>query len=840
MTRSGAISTINKLARVLGEVHLKWLKGKFVDQEVKTLNFDGFCAAVDATLVNIAHEYADSMKDDTTSEAILCERHLLLIRKDFAEDALLNVFRTIDTDGDQLVDWVDFSAFVVEGASIKQTIKQFQERPSTTDCDTRDVEKVLYIEQWRKFVLCSHSKFVHVYTTAGVLYAELQGHKSSVMAAAYLTHIDRLATSSSDSTVIIWDEKQRATLRVIPVPHPVLSMVSIKLDSSIFLFVGGLDKIVKGYNMDVLMNWTQPEQTEHEQTNTLNTTKHDGVEENTSVFRPAQLRRERQDNNSNNNTHDERDDDDDDDADDDRKRKKKSCAVPGAPGGLLSSSDDEKVGGVANLRRESKKKFRRTNADTHTATTSCDKKCPPTAVRFATGHDDWITDLLVIPELRLVVSASLDKSVRVWDVFTGELRYKKLGHTKGVLSLCYVEEYKLLLSSGYGKEVCVWNPFTPNPALATLTGHEKQVLGVCSLANTPTCVSMDITGRVIVWDIRMYSQTQVLGGPMSKSLPGLVQCFCLITDDAHLLAVGQGMLSWFKPKESAHIHKIKTKVTEILLNVEKHVVVLVSGSRLYTYSSLDGRLLHSHDRLSQSSITGICWCGTSGLLAVGNEDGRIKLVDATTGVVSGSLRAALHSPIQGLWKYGADSGRERKERLLLVVSTKGQILVISCARLNSERPMVRLQANIGANEKAEFAVCHSFFSPATGCLVLIGSNEVSPGFKHILFCPTIHKHLSLLFAQNPSQSFTLHRTHTAWKAGPSRSRRHRSPARPSSMRSLRGRWSTSGSACLLRTALASCVCGARYSTHTPPLTFTLTDSNPHSTYPKKTISHRRT
>lgn len=67
------------------------------------------------------------------------------------------------------------------------------------------------------------------------------------------------------------------------------------------------------------------------------------------------------------------------------------------------------------------------------------------------SHTNAITDVLPVPELDLVVSASLDKSVRLWDATTGAPRRVLSGHTKGVRALAFASDAKLLFSAGRGR-----------------------------------------------------------------------------------------------------------------------------------------------------------------------------------------------------------------------------------------------------------------------------------------------------------------------------------------------------------------------------------------------------
>lgn len=88
-----------------------------------------------------------------------------------------------------------------------------------------------------------------------------------------------------------------------------------------------------------------------------------------------------------------------------------------------------------------------------------------------------------MPSLELVASASMDHTIRLWDMTTGKARRTLLGHTKvrhhpphccdfmypahtaaymplqGVRSLAYSSEYRFLISAGFDYDAMVWNPY---------------------------------------------------------------------------------------------------------------------------------------------------------------------------------------------------------------------------------------------------------------------------------------------------------------------------------------------------------------------------------------------
>eukprot|EP01062_Namystynia_karyoxenos_P071517 TRINITY_DN6707_c0_g1_i1.p1 TRINITY_DN6707_c0_g1~~TRINITY_DN6707_c0_g1_i1.p1 ORF type:complete len:1719 (+),score=643.18 TRINITY_DN6707_c0_g1_i1:90-5246(+) len=700
-------STIIRLVKVLSPDLLKVLKARFLETEERKLDRERFHSAVLHALLQWATRQAQrdaaqarrqqpGARDDAKRAE---DKAMEYIARDFGHDkqltrSLNNLFDQLDADGDQRVDWLDVSNFIVEATITKQTIKTFNDRPEVREwlgigsLPGVEVDRLVYIARWKKIVLCTQHKVVPVYTppcaqhTAGALWAELVGHKASVMNASFIESIGRLATSSSDSTIIIWDEKQQCVLKQLPLPQPVLCMAAVRLNERSFLYTGGLDSAtvsattlregaatsthpstIRGYDLEALLKWELDEQVgERGRERPLRHDEGDAGEEPASARRGQGSRRPWGWENP-------------------RKYPKADVRFPASAGNPLGPS-----------------------------------------------HDDWVTDMVVIPDLRLLVSGSLDKTIRVWgeiDQPRSELRHTKLGHSKGVNSLCYVEDYRLLLSSGCGKELLVWNPFTPNPPLASLHGHEKQVISVCTFPNTPTCVSMEVTGRIIVWDLRSQSEVQNLGGPLSKYMPNPVTCFCLDTFEGQLIAIGKQM-SWYRTKDTAHVHKMRQAITHILLNHRRQLVYVASGNKLYVYNSFDGTPAQTVERLGQAEITGLCWGSAEhDEIALGTADGKIRVV-AENGQVLVSV--AVSSGVAALRRMlslptgegpAQRAGQRRETKLLLAVSLTGQVYLVDHTKANHPRhPRPLLQAHLGGPDAGSLVVRNTCFSPDKNLLVL--------------------------------------------------------------------------------------------------------------------------
>ena len=126
------------------------------------------------------------------------------------------------------------------------------------------------------------------------------------------------------------------------------------------------------------------------------------------------------------------------------------------------------------------------------------------------GHTDTVTAFLSIPTLRLLVSSSMDSTVRIWNLRSNAPLKVLRGHARGVSSIAFSNEQRVLLSCGFDHEIFVWNPYVETRTSGKLRGHTCSVLSVTCVEGTKEAISVDMEGNMRIWDLRTLMCVQTL------------------------------------------------------------------------------------------------------------------------------------------------------------------------------------------------------------------------------------------------------------------------------------------------------------------------------------------
>jgi len=127
------------------------------------------------------------------------------------------------------------------------------------------------------------------------------------------------------------------------------------------------------------------------------------------------------------------------------------------------------------------------------------------------GHTDAVTSVSVTPNGALAVSASADKTVKVWDLGTGDNLRTLEGHTGTVRSVAVTTDANRAVSASFDKTIKLWD-LTTGDEIRTLEGHTDVVTAVAVTPDNTRALSGSSDNTLKVWDLKTGDDLRTLRG----------------------------------------------------------------------------------------------------------------------------------------------------------------------------------------------------------------------------------------------------------------------------------------------------------------------------------------
>ena len=129
------------------------------------------------------------------------------------------------------------------------------------------------------------------------------------------------------------------------------------------------------------------------------------------------------------------------------------------------------------------------------------------------GHDDWVTAVAVTPDGQCAISASdsLEQKLKLWNL---ESRVELLvlqGHTGSIHAVAVTPDSKRVVSASADKTLKVWD-LSSGKELFTLNNHTGEIYAVAVTPDGQRAISASLDNTLKLWDLKSGSELQTLHG----------------------------------------------------------------------------------------------------------------------------------------------------------------------------------------------------------------------------------------------------------------------------------------------------------------------------------------
>ncbi|MBD2362737.1 trypsin-like peptidase domain-containing protein [Anabaena minutissima FACHB-250] len=120
-------------------------------------------------------------------------------------------------------------------------------------------------------------------------------------------------------------------------------------------------------------------------------------------------------------------------------------------------------------------------------------------VRTLNDHSDYVASVAFSPDGRTLVSGSGDNTIKIWNLATGQVIRTLNGHSIGVSSVAISPDSKTLVSSSEDTTIKIWNMAT-GKLIRTLNNPQRVVQAAIS-PDGKTLASCELESNVKIWNL---------------------------------------------------------------------------------------------------------------------------------------------------------------------------------------------------------------------------------------------------------------------------------------------------------------------------------------------------
>jgi len=245
------------------------------------------------------------------------------------------------------------------------------------------------------------------------------------------------------------------------------------------------------------------------------------------------------------------------------------------------------------------------------------------------GHTCRINCICNSPNGELIASGSDDRTVNIWNSTIGEF-IKALHADAGILSICCSTDNELIAIGNNNYDIEVWNIET-SKRIHTLKGHTLYGASVCFSPDNKQLISGSYDNTINIWDVNTGKLINTLCEHQK-----IVSSVCYSTDNKKIISSSyDGTIKIWDAINGTIIKTLNREYTPIILSIgcskcgKSIVSAHYDGSiRIWDIEvdkSLKTFMAHS------DKINSICYSPDDAYIISGSQDRTVKIWDSVTG-----------------------------------------------------------------------------------------------------------------------------------------------------------------------------------------------------------------
>ncbi len=251
-------------------------------------------------------------------------------------------------------------------------------------------------------------------------------------------------------------------------------------------------------------------------------------------------------------------------------------------------------------------------------------------IRTLSGHTDWVNAAAFSPDGKFIASASRDKTVKIWNVESGEPIKTLAGHSDWITSVAFSPDGKLLTSASKDATIKIWNVGN-GEAVKTLTGHGAPIWSICFSPDGKIIASASDDKTARLWDAATGRETKILSGHAD----GLF-AVAFSPDGKTIATASQDKTIKLWDAASGRELKTLTGHGESVMSVAfaPDGKTLISGAldaNIKLWNAANGQIIKTYAGGNYSMVLTVAFSPDGKKIVAGTFDRLVKLRDAATG-----------------------------------------------------------------------------------------------------------------------------------------------------------------------------------------------------------------